>query len=202
MKGFLRKDLYLTLGYCRSIFLIIVVFVVIGTMQEDNFFFLLYPAIMVSLLSVSLLSYDERENFCAYAATMPLPRSAYVTAKYLIGIGYGLICVILIVAIQGIVWQYSGKDLLFFAAVLTLLVVFVPAVTLPCMFKFGVEKGRLIYYVMLGGSTVIALLFMNLSKTGKVMSSSLLFLLISLGAVLLFVISWFLSVKFYSQREF
>ena len=64
MKGFLKKDLYLTISYCRSIFLIVAVFIAVGCVQTENYFFIFYPAIMVSLISVSLLSYDEREHFC------------------------------------------------------------------------------------------------------------------------------------------
>jgi len=86
LKGLLKKDFCLSVSYCRSLFLIVIVFAVIGTLQKDNFFFILYPAIMVSMVSVTLLSYDEREHFCFYCAAMPVKRSVYVSAKYLIGL--------------------------------------------------------------------------------------------------------------------
>ena len=201
MKGFLKKDLYLTLGYCRSIFLIVVVFIVIGCVQTDNYFFIFYPAIMVSLLAVSLLSYDEREHFCTYAAAMPQSRATYVSAKYIIGLIYGLICVAVIVLVQMIFGEFSGKDFLFLVGSLLILVLFTPAVALPFMFKFGVEKGRLAYYVMIGFSTAAALLLMNMGYRGR-LGGGLLFALLGAAAMILFVISWLLSIRFYQKREF
>ena len=201
MKGFLKKDLYLTIGYCRSIFLIVAVFIVIGCVQTDNWFFVFYPAIMVSLLAVTLLSYDEREHFCPYAAAMPQSRAAYVSAKYIISLTYGLICVAVIVMLQAIFGEFIGKDILFLVGSLLILVLFTPAVALPFMFKFGVEKGRLAYYVMIGFSTAAALLLMNTGYRGR-LGGDFLFALLGVGAVILFAISWLLSIRFYTKREF
>ena len=201
MKGFLKKDFYLTLGYCRSIFLIVVVFIVIGCVQTDNYFFIFYPAIMVSLLAVSLFSYDEREHFCTYAAAMPRSRATYVSAKYVIGLIYGLICVAVIVLVQMIFGEFSGKDFLFLVGSLLILVLFTPAVALPFMFKFGVEKGRLAYYVMIGFSTAAALLMMNTGYRGR-LGGDFLFALLGVTEIILFAISWLLSVRIYRKREF
>jgi len=202
VKGFLRKDLYLTIRYCRSIFLIVIVFAVIGCYQGENYFFILYPAIMVSLVSVSLLSFDEREHFCAYAATMPVPRSVYVTAKYLLGLGYGIVCVIFILLLQFFSGHTTGRDLPVLSCILFFLVMLTPAVTLPFMFKFGVEKGRMVYYIMLGFSVALSLLAMKYFNAGGKLSDSALFLPVGAFAVILFVCSWRLSIRFYSKREF
>lgn len=201
MKGFLKKDLYLTIGYCRSIFLIVAVFIVIGCVQTDNYFFIFYPAIMVSLLAVTLLSYDEREHFCTYAAAMPQTRATYVSAKYLISLIYGLICVAVIVLVQVIFGEFAGKDFLFLVGSLLILSLFTPAVALPFMFKYGVEKGRLAYYIMIGFSTAAALLMMNAGYRGR-LGGEVLFALLGAGAVILFAVSWLLSVRFYTKREF
>ena len=201
MKGFLKKDFYLTLGYCRSIFLIVAVFIVVGCMQTENYFFVFYPAIMVSLIAVSLLSYDEREHFCPYAAAMPQTRATYVSAKYVISLVYGLICVVVIVLAQAVFGKLRGENFIFFAGALLLLTLFSPAVSLPFMFKFGVEKGRIVYYFVIGLATAAALLLMNATYQ-RMVNFKLIFALLGFGAVILFAVSWLLSVRFYSQREF
>ena len=201
MKGFLKKDLYLTLGYCRSIFLIVIVFIAVGCFQPDNYFFICYPAIMVSLIPVSLLSYDEGEHFCNYASVMPQPRATYVSAKYIIGMICGLICVAVIVLAQVLFARQRGSDIVLLAAVLLTLTLFTPAVVLPFMFKLGVQKGRIVYFVVIGLATAGVILVMNYSAPGS-MSDSMLFAWLGAGAVILFAVSWLLSVRFYTKREF
>ena len=201
MKGFLKKDFYLTLGYCRSIFLIVIVFMAIGCFQPDNYFFVCYPAIMVSLVPVSLFSYDESEHFCPYAAALPQPRSTYVSAKYVISILYGLIFVVVIVLAQLAFAKQRGADVLLLAAVLLLLALFTPAVVLPFMFKFGVQKGRIVYYIVIGLATAGVILVMNRSASAR-LDGSLLFILMAAGVIILFIVSWLLSVRFFSKREF
>ena len=202
MKGFLKKDLYLTIGYCRSIFLIVIVFMVVACAQRDNFFFLFYPAILVSLIAVSLFSYDERENFCSYAATMPQSRAAYVSAKYVISLLYGLICAVLTCFLQVVLCgNYAGSDALFIFAVMVLLVLFTPAITMPFMFRFGVEKGRFAYYIMIGVSSALAILIGSHGVFDG-FGGSLPFVLLIFAAFVLFAVSWYLSVTFYKKREF
>ena len=201
MKGYLKKDFYLTLGYCRSIFLIVIVFTAIGCFQTGNYFFVYYPSVMVSMISVSLLSYDEREHFCAYAATMPQTRASYVSAKYLYELMFGAAFLVLSVAAHAICGNFSGAELLTLAATLGILVLLTSAITMPFMFRFGVEKGRMVYYVMIGVATVFAMLLPRSSLAGKLGEGTFFGGLCAITA-LIYAVSWRLSARFYSQREF
>lgn len=201
MKGFIKKDLYLTVGYCRSIFLIVFLFLAVSCAQRDNYFFVFYPSILAGMIPATLLSYDEREHFCAYAAAMPQLSATYVSAKYLIGLLFGFACIILTIAVQSIFGIFTGGDLLFLFITLLALTLLTPAIALPFMFRFGVEKGRIAYYIMIGVSSAAALLLMKRSAMGPISEASVL-AVFGVLTVLLFSVSWFLSVTFYKKREF
>ena len=91
---------------------------------------------------------------------------------------------------------------IFMAAVLT------TSITLPFMFKLGVEKGRVIYYVVIGSMTALVFILSgvipSVQEEAAADASSLLTkipavipFIIGIAAI---VISRILSVKFYEKR--
>lgn len=204
MKGLLCKDVYLFCKYCRSYLLIMIIFAA-ASVFSDNSLFQFYPCILFGLLPVTLQSYDEREKWTIYSGTLPYTRAQLVSAKYLIG----LILIILTLvptiaahavrtAIQGSAdWEsFYGMAILIFAVGLLS-----PAVLLPLVFRFGTEKARIAYYF------VIALAFGMSTFLGMQYGFSLSFShkgglwLVVAGALLLYALSWFLSVILYEKRE-
>lgn len=95
---------------------------------------------------------------------------------------------------------------IFMAAALT------SSITLPFMFKLGVEKGRVIYYVVIGAMTALVFLLSNVipsvqEETAEAAANAaslaakipaVIPFLIGIAAI---VISRILSVKFYEKRE-
>ena len=85
MKGLIIKDLYQMGRYCRTMLLVIVVFLGVSFFSRDNDFFLYYPCLLCGMIPVTLLSYDERSGWSRYALSMPVTRAQLVGGKYLIG---------------------------------------------------------------------------------------------------------------------
>jgi len=81
---------------------------------------------------------------------------------------------------------------------------FIPSIMLPPVFKLGAEKGRIVYYVEI---FAIALIFGVFSEFQEELAQwlayfgSLIVPIAITGMLLLFGISWMLSVKFYERRE-
>lgn len=86
MKGLLLKDFYMAWRYCRILLVLVVVFIALSWADQGSLFFLLYPIILVSMIPVTLLGYDERDRWTGYSDTLPYTRGQLVSAKYLVGL--------------------------------------------------------------------------------------------------------------------
>ncbi len=213
MKGLLLKDYYMILKYCRIYGLIVLVFGACSLVNQSNLFMLAYPAVLCGINCVTLLSYDERSKWEQYWETLPYTRKQVVDAKYLLsGILISGLAVLLAAAhsLAGAVrgnfdpiWVFEVFCLIWAVGYLF------SAICLPMIFKFGSEKGRIMYIAVVIIFCVGFVTFgVNVSDTVQ-NEEALGFLLANptyLGAAAVitsavFVISMKLSEKFYMNRE-
>ena len=93
----------------------------------------------------------------------------------------------------------------FFLILLSLLPVAMLAfsIPLPMVFRNGIEKGRITYYVMVGIVCGAGVLFSKVFKDGLHidLSSGILFALLAILGIGVYALSWHLSVVFYQKRE-
>lgn len=207
MKGLILKDLYMAAKYCRSYALITLVFLVLSGMEPDNTFFVFYPCLLCGMIPVNLLAYDERSKWLLYSATLPYSRAQIVSGKYLIGLMAQLVILIATGIVQALrMHMAGGADLGALALILgsvLLMAAFASSIAMPFMFRWGVEKGRIAYYVMVGLVTAGAVIVRDFpAKLLSAMPSApTLAPLLCLAASGLYAISWYLSIKGYEKRE-
>lgn len=203
MKGLLRKELYLIWKYCRALLVIVAAFIAVSWAGEENSFFLYYPCVIAGMLPVTLYSYDERDGWCAYSAALPVSRGQYVSAKYLVGLLAAAAAALLAALAQSLQMGVAAGGLGgYFGIAAGILAggLAGPAITLPFVFRFGAEKGRIAYYM------VILLLCVCMTVLGNASSAALLpggtpgALLAFLAAAVLYGASWLLSIAFYQKR--
>lgn len=207
MKGLLLKDWYMMKKYCRSYILITAVFVAVSIVSDDNMFFVFYPCLLCGMIPVTLLGYDERSRWMQYSGTLPYTKDQIVSAKYLIGL-FAQVTILIVTGIaQGIKMMLAGNFVFGEFAVLMLLVLIIAAftssITLPFMFKLGVEKGRTAYYVMIGfvcGASVLASSFLRGQIVAEIQPNALLAALVVAG-IGVYILSWYLSVMFFRKKE-
>lgn len=215
MKGLIRKDLYQIAKYCRSILIVMVIFLFAATMNSTSWFFIFYPCLLCGMIPVTLLAYDERSHWDQYVLTLPVSRKEIVTGKYLISAGAVLFSLILALTVAGIrsagAGTFTAEKLISLGSVIFAAAAATSSLTLPFVFKWGVEKGRIAYYVIMGAMTAVIFLAMDIlpltgkeavgdvlsSSAGTVLPTAPLFLL---GAAF-YMISWLISVKVYEKRE-
>lgn len=153
MKGLLLKDFYMMTKYYKSILLIMVIFIAVSLSGSNNLFFIFYPCLLSGVIPITLLSYDERSKWNEYCGTLPYKKSQLVSAKYLIGLFVQISVLILSGIVQAIRMNIDGVFILNNYLVLMAMLLIVSCVSasvfLPFMFKLGVEKGRIVYYVMI-----------------------------------------------------
>lgn len=207
MKGLILKDLYMVAKYFRSYLFILLIFLTASFFQGDSLFFVFYPMMICGMIPVSLLGYDERFHWDVYCGTLPVTRDMVVSAKYLLSLMSQGMIFLIIAVIQGVRFAMQGSfDLTSYLMLMSLLVItslVSSSVSMPFIFKLGIEKGRMAYYVMiglvLGASYAFAGLFN--AQLQSTIPFGLVPVLGCIAAALIFGFSWYLSIRFYRKRE-
>ncbi|MDD6212158.1 MAG: ABC-2 transporter permease [Clostridiales bacterium] len=207
MKGLLLKDYYLLTGYCRSFILLITVFVLASCAGNDSFFFTSFPCIFAGILPMTLLSYDDREKWTDYAGTFPYTKAMLVSVKYIMGLFTTLSIFALTVAVQ-LIRAVVVSDISFFVKSIPLLSVsltgglLASAILLPFIFRFGVEKGRIVYYAVIClfsiGISIVSQLSSGMSLQAIARFPAAVIVLLTF---LLYGLSWMLSIKIYNRHR-
>lgn len=205
MKGLLLKDLYLTLKYCRAFLFIIVAFTAVSIFADENAFFIFYPCLISGILPMTLLAYDEREKWSVYSGTLPYTKAQIVSAKYIIGLIAGIFALILTALAQAVKMIGSSNFVLndYFSLIICIMAVCLisPALLMPFIFKFGAEKGRVAYYIVIGAACAICAFFTVQENFSFATGGFYGILIIAAAAVILYLSSWLLSIYFYKRRE-
>lgn len=211
MKGLLLKDFYMMLKYCRAYLLLVVVFIVVALSEEtDNIFTLVYPCIFSGMLPITLLGYDERSKWNKYCATMPYTNSQIVSSKYVIGLFVQLTTILAMSISQSVKMcinaTFSIANLLSLIMALISISLLSVSICLPFIFKLGVEKGRNAYYVVIGASCGILCAASKIASQIHTNTSLFSFgetitFAIFISSIIIYAISWYLSVAFYKKRE-
>ena len=205
MKSLLLKDFYMIIKYCKSFFFIIAVFIVSSFLDVNNMFFNIYPIMISSIIPLTLLSYDEKDRWLEYSAGLPYSRAQIVSAKYLIGLGFGamvfvvsMIAMIIRMVIDGV---FDIFGLLSMGGVLIILGLVGPSLVFPCIFKMGTEKGRLMFYVMIGFSSAVAAAISAMDFELTFIKGNFIIPIIAAIVIAAYIISWRLSILFFEKRE-
>ncbi len=207
MKGLLLKDWYVMKKYCRSYVVIAVVFIAVSLVSDENMFFIFYPCLLCSMIPITLLGYDERSRWVQYSGSLPYTKAQFVCAKYLIGLIAQIVMLTVIGIAQGIKMSAGGNflpdDFIVLMSLVLIMSTFASSITLPFIFKWGVEKGRIAYYVMIGlvcAAGFLAAKYFNRNLQIAMQANMVLTALVIAG-IGAYIISWYLSVVFYKKRE-
>lgn len=201
MKGLLLKDRKTLLKQMKVMLAIMALFACVpGTYMSA--FALFYAAMM----PITALAYDERAKWDELAAMMPYTAKAIVGSKYALGLTLVLPVLALSVLSRLIVHSTPivSEDTmaLLITACLSLILM---AINLPFMFRFGVEKGRLIYILLTCAFVVAGVSFADkltdmINGIGTAMVTIVPLLLLAVTAIALFV-SCCISVHVYRAKR-
>ena len=211
MKGLFLKDWYLMKKYCRFLLLFVICFLVAGFAKKDEFF-LMYSMLMVSIIPVTLLAYDEKSKWNIYSQTMPYTRRQIVSEKYLImlallGIVLVLICIgqyfITKTELSSDIWYYCTLRIQTVVIIFSICII-MSSILLSVLFKFGIETGRMIYYIVFILTAIVANSIVT-PDTNEVLPELIrkhMILTVFVIDILLIGISWWIAVRSYEKRRF
>lgn len=210
MTGLVKKDLYLSASMFKSYVAVAAVFAALTALGiYDISFFVTYLSVMCIMIPVNLFAYDEQARWDKYAAALPAGRAGMVKARYLFTI---LICfgtLVFALLLQLIVALFTGvqgqerTDLLLSGLLPTAYGIFMNAVLLPLLFKFGSQKGRIYLILALGvGVGVIFGGLTGLKKMGIPLSAlTVPFFALPVAGLLVLMPSYLLSKRILFQKD-
>ncbi|VHR81794.1 membrane protein [Clostridioides difficile] len=211
MKGLILKDLLNLKGNVKFILLFIIMFGFMSSLGDGNVNnFIGVIIVLCTTMIVSTFSYDDLNKWDSYVLTMPINRNDIVLSKYLTMLIFSFIGVLVSLIVSVTIGYFKNtlilnETLLINALILSISVCF-GSLILPLIYKFGIERARLLMILCFLVPTLALLVFKSILEnisspiSIEIILNTLVYSL-PFVAILLFVISYFISSKIYSKKE-
>lgn len=145
IRGLLLKDIFELSAQCRVQLVLTGVYLLLPLFIRGIALFASVGMMLLAMMPVYALGYDERCRWERYALAMPVRKSDLFWSRFLLGV----IAVALGAAVQVLVALLAGRgDLLSSLAVTTPAAILYLLIVLPLMMKLGVEKGRFLLLLL------------------------------------------------------
>ena len=201
MSALILKDYYVIFRQMRIFLLLVLVFSCI-----PGAFYSTFAVVYASMLPYTALAYDERSHWDQMAAMMPYSDRDLVLSKYVFGwlsTAAAAAATFVLQTVLSAVWPGAEGPSVPVILLSVCVAVCILDITLPMMFRFGVEKARLamflIIFLVCASAGAIASIERSSLDGGFYLSLSLVPAAIT--AAVLTVVSIPLSVRFYSRRK-
>ena len=209
MLGMIKKELCMFKNNLKSIIVaILLYFFYIFAFDLNIIGFL---PLMIVMICISGFSYDDFNNWHAYLATIPNGKKNFVKAKYIATILLMLVSTILTIGITFIFSKLNPKFAIDSNIESTLGTVVgmlaIVSIIFPFFFKYNAEKGRMA--MVIAAITIAGIIFICKQLISPNNLSGLILFLDKNGsiifpasAIVVTAISYLISKKVYSKREF
>lgn len=145
IRGLLLKDIFELSAQCRVQLVLTGVYLLLPLFIRGIELFASVGMMLLAMMPVYALGYDERCRWVRYALAMPVRKSDLFWSRFLLGV----IAVALGAAVQVLVALLAGRgDLLSSLAVTAPAAILYLLIVLPLMMKLGVEKGRFLLLLL------------------------------------------------------
>lgn len=209
MKGLILKDLYMVFKYCKIIYILVAIFSIVAVFDNSTTYWIIFPVVLSSTVSITILAYDERSKWISYSDTLPFTRSQAVSSKYILtilSVGTTWIVLSVIQVISGLIrGNFIFVDYIVTITVVLSLGLISPSLMLPIVFKYGTEKGRIAYYaivaILVGGGTALGFFLNDTTETHTIGMYALETFIVAIVLIAIFIGSWALSANIYKKRE-
>lgn len=218
MKGLLIKDFKLLKGQKQFFAAVLVVTFVFMMTNTSLSFIISYISVMMGMMTLTTISYDDYENGMGYLFTLPVSRKEYVREKYLFGymttvpvLAAVSAAAFLTADIRHIVFtaeEWAGAVAGSFLVVTVML-----SLLIPIELKFGTERSRVVMMIIFGGSFVAVCAAVKVFEfldidwriwIDRIDGLNLSVILAAFIAVcgIILAVSYLLSLRFMAKREF
>ena len=205
MSGLLRKDLYVADKSGRLLLVLALAFSMVPSLGT---FGSTYAMMLAFMMPMNSTAYDERCKWDRYAAMLPYRPGQIVWSKYVLSYLFTALAEGILI-LGTVIRNYfqASVDLseeLQMGLLLVTAMLFITALGLPAIYRFGSEKGRLVLILVMGAGIGVAFAVTNLLEEipdQPKMSFPVLMLAAAAAAVAATFSSFRLSVYFYQRRQ-
>lgn len=201
MKGLLVKD-FLLMRKSKHVILFMLFIGIIGGINDISFA-TGYILMVLAILSLSTISYDEANHGLKTLFTLPISKSDYVKEKYLFsliitGIGFVFVTILGCFSKSGFM-----ETLIILSTALLLL-----ALSLPFQLKEGNEKGRIVLFAVVFGCTFLfaflnqffSEFFESMEETLNALDPTMFSVGLLIASIILYIISMMISIRIYNKK--
>lgn len=214
MKSLIIKDLYNISHNAKSMFLMLLVMAVIAIPIYGAESYIIISGVLSSMMIVTTFNFDDNSKWTTYALIMPLSRKDIVISKFIVLFFFciaGVACGFVIGIIGGLITQKLTFDLtsiaiLFFMCLVSLVISeILGSISIPLVFKYGAEKGRMLLLIsVIIPAGIGFLLYKLIQLLGIAITDQFIFILICVSPLIallwnyiMFKISYFV----FSRQE-
>lgn len=160
LKGILIKDISIIKNQLFIVIGIIIFYIAATALSKDTAYVASfagsYNVVLMTMLPVTLLGYDEKNKWGRYSAAMPVSRKANVVSKFVVMLGMSAINAVVL----GIVFYITGRgDMVTFIIAILGASLFTGSLVTVLAYKFGSNNARFIFI----GVLLIAFIFIAYS---------------------------------------
>ena len=215
IKALLIKDILELKTYKKSLFIILLfyIFYIFFQSKEANgsYIGVLMIMLIFSMVPMSTFGYDERTNTSRYLNTLPISRKEMVLEKYLLTF-ISIILGAILGSIISIILAYlstgnipSINSMLPYIMGGTLGISLIDSIQIIAIYKYGMEKGRIMLYVMiLGLVLIVTLLSYILPKDiylPNINNDLIMVLIFIIITFIIYFISYRISYNIYKKKD-
>lgn len=218
MKGLLIKDFKLLKNQKQFFLTVSMMGIIFLVVSNNPDFVISYITIMISIFTLSTISYDQYNNGMAYLFTLPITRKEYVREKYVFGListaaslaGVSAIAYAVVFAksIEYTLEEWGATVISSFLIVIIML-----AFTIPLQLKFEAEKSRMALLAVWGCLFIAIYLMVYIGRKmgidieaildsifeAKLSTTIIAIILICIAST---IISYLISLKIIKKKEF
>ena len=166
MTGLILKDFLILRKSLRSYLFMMIVYAAIaftGVWSADIVGVLM--VVVVMMLPMNVFAYDKQCQWDTYGLALPVGRTKTVAARYLCVL---LLCLfsVALTAVLGVALYTAGRveepvEFMLSCSVMGLMAMLVNAIMLPFLYKFGPERARMMFFGIMGGIVLLAVLILG-----------------------------------------
>lgn len=212
MIGLLRKDITYLRNLKKNFLLVVLVYFALGMINGNPEFSSIFVLFMTATYAVQPFQYDKYGKWNEYPFALPLSKKEMVLSRYLYGLIVGAVGILISVIMFSIMYFFKGTEIteelkltqLLYGGVISVLVL--EGVLYPIVYYFGLEKGKIVFFVI--AMAFIVLILGTVTQIENALSLSwnaMVIWLLMKGALVLaigiFVASYFLSVKIVTNKN-
>ena len=218
IKGLLVKDILQLKSYKKTLIFFIIIFILTSISNDGRIgsALIIMLTLGFGMFSIASFSYDETNKADKFILTLPLTKKEVVLSKYILIISSTVIGSVIGIILSCIFSIILNKQIPNIFEVLSvalggiLVIGFIESVQIPCIYKWGAEKGRIQMMIL---SALVALLAGVISfaveKANIQLQSNNIIEIINQYLPLIFIvltiiiyyISYRVSYKIYDRKE-